>query len=88
MSWHQVKTPENDVEDYSGKALMEKFGKACGDSRSSASSDVSVHHRKAGGHVYYFSPAPSNLAPEVLREFNATACAEEPDLSGFTKLPI
>ncbi len=88
MSWHQVKIPENDVEDYSGKALMKKFGKACGDSRSSASSDVSVHHRKAGGHVYYFSPAASNLAPEVLREFNATVCSEEPDLSDYVKIRI
>jgi len=41
-----------------------------------------------GGHVYYFSPGASKLAPELLREFDATACAEEPDLSHFRKVNI
>jgi len=51
-------------------------------------SDVSVHHRGAGGHVYCFSPGASKLAAELLREFNATACAEEPDLSDFEEIRI
>ncbi len=51
-------------------------------------SDVSVHHREEGGHVYYFSPGASKLAPELLLQFNATACAEEPDLSYFEEIRI
>jgi len=33
-------------------------------------------------------PGASNLAPKLLRQFNATACPEEPDLSHFTKVKI
>ena len=91
MPWYQVEIPESDVADYSGTALIRKFVKAYNDALSSGEpTDVSVYHREitTDNHVYLFSPGASNLAPELLRQFNATACAEEPDLSGFTKLPI
>jgi len=48
--------------------------------------DVSVHYRAEGGHVYYFSPGASKLAPELLRQFDATACATDPDLSDFEEI--
>jgi len=74
----------------SATALMENFAIAY---RSALSfgpepSDVSVHYRAKGGHVYCFSPGASKLAPELLRQFNATACAEEPDLSHFVEIRI
>ncbi len=71
----------------SATALMENFAIACRGALSS--DDVSVHyHREEGGHVYYFSPGASKLTPELLRQFNATACAEEPDLSDFVEIRI
>ncbi len=90
MPWYRVEIPESDVAADSATALMEKFGIAYRDELSSGPvpEDVSVYHREAGGHVYYFSPGASKLAPELLREWNATACAEEPDLSHFRKVNI
>ncbi len=90
MPWYRVEIPESDVAANSAMALMEKFGKAYRGALSSepAPSDVSVHYREAGGHIYCFSPGASKLAPELLREFDATACAEEPDLSDFEEIRI
>ncbi len=51
--------------------------------------DISVHyHHEEGGHVYCFSPGASKLAAELLREWNATACATDPDLSDFEEIRI
>ena len=90
MPWYRVEIPESDVAAVSATALMEDFVKAYRDELSSGEpADVSVHYRRAaGGHVYYFSPGASKLAPELLREWNATACAEEPDLSHFEEIRI
>ena len=92
MPWYRVEIPESDVAADSATALMEKFGKAFGKAYrgalSSAPTDVSVHYREAGGHIYCFSPGASKLAPELLREFDATACVEEPDLSHFEEIRI
>jgi len=90
MPWYRVEIPESDVAANSATALMLKFGKAYRDALSSspAPTDVSVHHRAEGGHVYYFSPGASKLAPGLLREFDATACAADPDLSDFEEILI
>ncbi len=74
----------------SATALMENFSIAyiAELSFGPEPSDVSVHYRAEGGHVYYFSSGASKLAPELLRQFNATACAEEPDLSHFEEIRI
>ncbi len=90
MPWYRVEIPESDVAANSATALMVKFGKAYRDALSSspAPTDVSVHHRAEDGHVYYFSPEASKLAPELLREFDATACVEEPDLSDYEEIRI
>ncbi len=52
--------------------------------------DVSVYHCETaeGGHVYCFSLGASKLTPELLREWNATACATDPDLSDFEEIRI
>ena len=89
MPWHRVKV----AEDSSATALMNAFELAYRGRLSSGPApptDVSVHHRETaeGGHVYYFSPGASKLAPELLREFNATACAKEPDLSNFEEILV
>ncbi len=87
MPWYRVEIPESDVAADSAAALMENFAIAYRGALSS--DDVSVHyHREEGGHVYLFSPGASKLAPELLREFDATACAEEPDLSHFEEIRI
>jgi len=90
MPWYRVEIPESDVAADSATALMENFGIAYRGELSFGPepSDVSVHYRAEGGHVYYFSPGASKLAPELLRQFNATACAEEPDLSHFEEIRI
>jgi len=90
MPWYRVEIPESDVAADSAAALMEDFVKAYRDELSSGEpTDVSVHyHREEGGHVYCFSPGASKLAPELLRQFNATACAEEPDLSDYEEIRI
>ena len=74
----------------SATALMENFAIAYRGALSFGPepSDVSVHYRAEGGHVYCFSPGASKLVPELLRQFNATACAEEPDLSDFVEIRI
>ena len=85
MPWYRVEIPESE----SAIALMNAFeGAYIAELSSGEPTDVSVHHREEGGHVYYFSPGASKLAPELLREWNATACAEEPDLSGFVEIRI
>ncbi len=89
MPWNRVEIPESDVAADSATALMENFaityrGALC----FGEPSDVSVHYRAEGGHIYCFSPEASKLAPELLRQFNATACAEEPNLSDFEEIRI
>ncbi len=90
MPWYRVEIPESDVATDSATALMENFAIAYRGALSFGPepSDVSVHYRAKGGHVYCFSPGASKLAPELLRQFNATACAEEPDLSHFVEIRI
>ncbi len=87
MSWHRVEITHR----ANANELMDAFEKIYrGELLPTPPTDVSVHHREisADEHVYLFSPGASKLAPELLQKFNAIACAEEPDLSGFTKLPI
>ncbi len=73
----------------SATALMENFAIAYRGALSFGEpADVSVHYRAQGGHVFYFSPGASKLAPELLRQFDATACAADPDLSHFTEIRI
>ncbi len=88
MPWYQVEI----AEDSNAIALMNAFELAHRDecSSSPAPSDVSLYHRETevGGHVYCFSPGASKLAPELLREWNARTCAEDPDLSHFEEIRI
>ena len=89
MPWYQVEIAENS----SATALMNAFELAYRDELSSSPApptDVSVYHRETatGGHVYCFSPGASSLAPELLRQWNASACAEDPDLSHFEEIRI
>ncbi len=87
MPWYQVEIPESE----SAIALMNAFeGAYIAQLSSGEPTDVSVHHRETaeGGHVYYFSPGASKFAPELLREWNATACATDPDLSHFEEIRI
>ncbi len=89
MPWYRVEIPESDVAADSATALMENFAIAYRGALSFGEpEDISVHYRAEGGHVYYFSPGASKVAPELLRQFNATACAEEPDLSDFVEIRI
>jgi len=87
MPWYRVEIPESE----SAIALMNAFeGAYIAEFSSEPPTDVSVHHHETaeGGHIYCFSPGASKLAPELLREFDATACAEEPDLSHFEEIRI
>ena len=89
MPWYQVEIAENP----SAIALMNAFELVHMDELSSSPvppTDVSVHHHEtaAGSHVYCFSPGASKLAPELLREWSATACATDPDLSDFEEIRI
>ncbi len=87
MPWYRIEIPESE----SAIALMNAFeGAYIVELSSEPPTDVSVHHRETaeGGHVYYFSPEASKIAPELLRQFSATACAEEPDLSDFVEIRI
>ena len=90
MPWYRVEIPESDVAADSATALMENFAITYRGEFSFGPepSDVSVHHREEGGHIYYFSPGASQLTPELLRQFNATACATDPDLSDFVEIRI
>ncbi len=89
MPWYRVEIPESDVAADSATALMENFAIAYRGALSFGEpANVSVHYRAEGGHVYYFSPGASQLTPELLRQFNATACATDPDLSHFEEIRI
>ncbi len=87
MPWYRIEIPESDVAADSATALMENFAIAYRGGLSEPA-DVSVHYRAEGGHVYCFSPGASKLAPELLRQFDATACATDPDLSNFEEIRI
>jgi hypothetical protein len=41
---------------------------------------------KNGAYIYYFSPGAYELAHELLP--NPEPCADEPDLTGFHKIPL
>ncbi len=89
MPWYRVEIPESDVAADSATALMENFAILYRGALSFGEpADVSVHYRAEGGHVYCCSPGASKLAPELLRQFDATACAEEPELSDFVEIRI
>ncbi len=89
MPWYRVEIPESDVASDSATALMEKFAEVyLTELFSEPPTGISVHHRAEDGHVYYFSPGASKLASELLREWNATACATDPDLSHFEEIRI
>ncbi len=87
MPWYRVEIPESE----SAIALMNAFeGAYIAELSSGEPTDVSLYHRETevGGHIYCFSPGASKLAPELLREWNASACAENPDLSHFEEIRI
>ena len=67
--------------------LLERFGtlyKAAG-----TPADAAVYYRQGvEDHIYYFSPAASALAPEVLRDFHATPFLEPAHLEEFAKLEL
>jgi len=87
MSWYRIEITHK----ASGNELMDAFEEIHIDELlPTPPTDVSVYHHKitADNHIYYFSPGASKLAPELLRQFNATACAEEPDLSHFQEIRI
>ncbi len=85
MPWYRIEIPESE----SAIALINAFeGLYIAELSSGEPTDVSVHHREADGHVYYFSPGASKLAPELLREWNATACATDPELNDFVEIRI
>jgi len=89
MPWYRVEIPESDVASDSATALMEKFAEVyLTELFSEPPTGISVHYRAEDGHVYYFSPGASKLAPELLREWSATACATDPDLSDFEEIRI
>ncbi len=83
MPWHRVEIAENDLADMNATALMTDFStvyKASVSLAPAPSADVRVYHAKTagGGHTYYFSPEASDLAQELLQQWNAIAC-----VSGF-----
>ncbi len=85
MPWYRVEIPESE----SAIALMNAFeGAYIAEFSSEPPTDVSVHYCATGGHIYYFSPGASKLAPELLRQFDATACGTDPDLSDFVEIRI
>ena len=92
IPWYQVEIAESYVADNSASALMDAFGAAYQYALSSGpvSEDVRVYHGKSveGGHIYYFSPGASDLAQELLQQWNAVACSEEPDLRNLTPVGI
>ncbi len=92
MPWYQVEIEANDVADDSATTLMIYFDVAYQAALSSGSvpKDVRVYHDRsvAGGHIYYFSPGASDLAQELLQEWDAVACSKDPDLTNFTRVGI
>ena len=87
MPWYRVEIPESE----SAIALLNVFELAYRDALSSEPPiDIYVYHRETaeGGHVCYFSPGASKLAAELLREWNATACGTDPNLSDFEEIRI
>ncbi len=89
MPWYRIEIPESDVAADSATALMENFAITYRGALSFGEpADVAVHYRAEGGHVYCFSPGASKLAPELLRQFDATACGTDPDLSDFVEIRI
>ncbi len=90
MPWYRVEIPESDVAADSATALMENFAITYRGAFSFGPepSDVSVHYRAESGHVNCFSPGASKLAPELLRQFDATSCGTDPDLGDFEEIRI
>jgi hypothetical protein len=88
MSWHQVVIPNVGGAVEFGHDIIRQFIARYKEAGRPA--EVAVRHARnhAGDHLYYFSPAAVALAPEVLRAYNATACAEPPRVEGLRRVPL
>ncbi len=88
MPWYRVKIPSSDVAKLSAAGLMNKFAQAY--HAAGVPAGVRVYHgtSPAGDHIYYFSPEAAAVAGELLRQFGATSCPSEPDLSGFRPVKL
>jgi len=88
MLWHLVVIEKHDVTaaDREGESLIRGF---CKESTAAcAHPAVEVWHRKDADatHRFYFSPAAVTSAPETLKRFRSSECAENVDLIGFKKI--
>lgn len=73
-SWHQVVIPNNDVAEVSAQTLMHGFAAALRAAGYPDDAEVFHPRNEAMDHVYYFSPAASAIAAELLQKFSATTC--------------
>lgn len=88
MSWHQVIIRNSDVADLSATALMNGFMASY--HKAGCPDGVKVYHGRndVGDHIYFFSPAASAAALNVLGEFSATACSEPQRLAALRKIKL
>jgi hypothetical protein len=87
MQWHTVVFNRGDqrVKDTAAQAFMQDFrtryqefvGHTAG-----CLDGVEIHHTQdeGGNHLYHFSPVAASIGAQLLREFGAVACAENPRL--------
>jgi hypothetical protein len=81
LAWHRVLIPASDVAKLGAGGLMDNFEKAY--RAAGAPQGVEVYHNEIdGAHVFFFSPRASALAADVLEQFGARRCLDEPDISG------
>jgi len=86
MLWSKVIIGTTKLEAISGSALMNKFAPAF--RAAGMPQDAKVYLiNSTSDHIFYFNPAASVIAKEILIDFNATTC-EDPNLDDLKPLKI
>lgn len=87
MPWYRIEMSSY-VAPFKAPGLLTEFTKV--HHAAGAPPEAHVYHcpLPAGDHIYYFSPEAAAVAGELLRQFGATSCPSEPDLSGFRPVKL
>jgi len=88
MQWYRVVIPNDEHAGFAAACLLNGFVGECIEAGAPPDAVVYRGRSEQGEQVFYFSPVAASLATDLLADYGAVACAGEPDLSGFTPLPM
>lgn len=88
MQWHRVVIPNDENAAFAAACLLNGFVGECIEAGSPEDAAVYRGRTALGEQVFYFSPVAASIATDLLADYGAIVCADEPDLTDFTRLPM